>query len=291
VKREPEPPCTPASADTIARVQQLTSKWPPGARAWIPSPPPAPPNRTRIRVIVDQGYGVVVDPAQVRQAGFTPGQSLDLIPAGELADLSRLAAKARTLRSLLATPVRLSWKEALVLSIMRDRAHLTRGCTQELYGLELVACSGGRLKRGSIYVTLASMEERGLITSHLEDDAGTLAAPPRRLYAATSLGMDALERRSPPTRRGRVLAAVAALGEPYSLQVADQLLAVGTATWWDRRLHPQVQPELRRLERAGLLVSREGEPLPERGGRPRFYYRLTEKGQAIVAGARWEDVP
>lgn len=290
MKREPEPPCTPASADTIARVQQLTSKWPPGARAWIPSPPPAPANRTRIRVIVDQGYGVVVDPAQVRQAGFTPGQSLDLIPAGELADLSRLAAQARTLRSLLATPVRLSWKEALVLRLL-EQATRRRGEASELYGTELINRSDSRLKRGSVYVTLASMEGRGLITSHLEDDAGTLAAPPRRLYAATSLGMDAIERRPPPTRRGRVLTAVAALGEPYSLQVADQLLAAGTATWWDRRLHPQVQPELRHLERTGLLVSREGEPLPERGGRPRFYYRLTEKGQAIVAGARWEDVP
>jgi DNA-binding PadR family transcriptional regulator len=229
VKREPEPPCTPASADTIARVQALTSKWPAEARRWIPSLP-------------------------------------------------------------LPTLAKLSSKETLVLRLLDDSAS-ARG-PLELYGLDLVAGSAGRLKRGTVYVLLARMQERGLIASRVEDDDGfPIDIPPRRKYWPTEQGLLAIRRRAPPARRGRVLAAVAALGEPYSLQVADQLLAAGTATWWDRRLHPQVQPELRHLERAGLLVSREGESLPERGGRPRFYYRLTEKGQAIVAGARWEDVP
>ena len=57
-----------------------------------------------------------------------------------------------------------------------------------MYGLELVAASKGRLKRGTVYVTLGRMEEKGLVTSRLEDappDAGGL---PRRLYEATALG-------------------------------------------------------------------------------------------------------
>lgn len=33
-------------------------------------------------------------------------------------------------------------------------------------------------------------------------------------------------------------------------------------------------PELRKLEREGVLTTRQGEPLAVRGGRPRTYYRL-----------------
>lgn len=40
-----------------------------------------------------------------------------------------------------------------------------------------------------------------------------------------------------------------------------------------------VYPALRDLEREGLLESYAGPPLPERGGRPRIYYKLTALGQ------------
>jgi DNA-binding PadR family transcriptional regulator len=49
------------------------------------------------------------------------------------------------------------------------------------YGLELVAASRARLKRGGIYVTLGRMEAKGLVTSRASD-AG------RRLYRPTALG-------------------------------------------------------------------------------------------------------
>ncbi|WP_437907024.1 PadR family transcriptional regulator [Sorangium sp. So ce327] len=39
-----------------------------------------------------------------------------------------------------------------------------------------------------------------------------------------------------------------------------------------------VYPALRELEREGLLDSYEGEPIPERGGRPRRYYKLNAIG-------------
>lgn len=45
-------------------------------------------------------------------------------------------------------------------------------------------------------------------------------------------------------------------------------------------------PALRSLEREGLAESYEGEPLAERGGRPRVYYRLTEKGRRAAAECR-----
>jgi DNA-binding PadR family transcriptional regulator len=76
----------------------------------------------------------------------------------------------------------LSPLEALVLDLL-----VAHGST---YGLDLVAASRGRLKRGSVYVTLGRMEQKKLVTSRLEDRAGQ--GPPRRLYDATPLGLRAL---------------------------------------------------------------------------------------------------
>ena len=53
------------------------------------------------------------------------------------------------------------------------------------YGLQLVHASGGRLKRGGIYVTLGRMEEKGLVSSIRQDDA-------RRIYDLTGLGRRAI---------------------------------------------------------------------------------------------------
>ena len=80
---------------------------------------------------------------------------------------------------------RLPAKQELILELLIGR--------REMYGLELVAASRGRLKRGTVYVTLGRMEEKGYIRSHLEDalpDAGGL---PRRLYEATPLGRRVLD--------------------------------------------------------------------------------------------------
>ena len=58
------------------------------------------------------------------------------------------------------------------------------------YGLDLVAQSRGRLKRGSVYVTLGRMEEKGLVTSRLDERQGE--GPARRLYEPTAMGLRAL---------------------------------------------------------------------------------------------------
>ena len=76
----------------------------------------------------------------------------------------------------------LSSLESLILDLLSGREHA--------YGLELVAASHGRLKRGSIYVTLGRMERKGLVTSMLEERPGE--GPSRRIYAATPLGFRAL---------------------------------------------------------------------------------------------------
>jgi DNA-binding PadR family transcriptional regulator len=74
----------------------------------------------------------------------------------------------------------LSSKESLILELLIDGG--------ERYGLQLVASSKRRLKRGTVYVTLGRMEEKGYISSRLEDAPAEMGGMPRRLYQPTALG-------------------------------------------------------------------------------------------------------
>ena len=79
---------------------------------------------------------------------------------------------------------RLSGKERVILDLLADR---------EQYGLQLVAASRGRLKRGTIYVTLGRMETKGLVKSWTEDAPDGAGGLPRRLYEATPYGLRVLK--------------------------------------------------------------------------------------------------
>lgn len=79
---------------------------------------------------------------------------------------------------------RLSGKERIILDLLTERG--------EQYGLQLVAAAGGRLKRGTVYVTLARMEEKRLISSRLETPADKRPGIPRRLYTPTADGLRTL---------------------------------------------------------------------------------------------------
>ena len=74
----------------------------------------------------------------------------------------------------------LSAKESLILELLVEQP--------EMYGLQLVASSRRRLKRGTVYVTLQRMEEKGYITSRLEAAPPQAGGMPRRVYQATPLG-------------------------------------------------------------------------------------------------------
>jgi DNA-binding PadR family transcriptional regulator len=63
----------------------------------------------------------------------------------------------------------------------------------DLYGLELVERSGGALKRGTVYVTLTRMEEKGLVRALRDPAEGAHAGLPRPRYRVTALGARALE--------------------------------------------------------------------------------------------------
>jgi DNA-binding PadR family transcriptional regulator len=73
---------------------------------------------------------------------------------------------------------RLTATETLILELLGSG---------EMYGLQLVTTSRGRLKRGSVYVLLGRMEEKGLVEARAEAKAAH-AGLPRRLYRATGLG-------------------------------------------------------------------------------------------------------
>ena len=77
-------------------------------------------------------------------------------------------------------PPSMSRTESIAMELLRGR---------ERYGLELVDASGGSLKRGSVYVTLARMEEKGFVDSWQEERAQGASGLPRRLYRATPYGL------------------------------------------------------------------------------------------------------
>jgi PadR family transcriptional regulator, regulatory protein PadR len=78
----------------------------------------------------------------------------------------------------------LSAKEFLILEL------LIAG--REMYGLELVAASHGQLKRGTVYVTLGRMEDKGYVASRVDEPPPAAGGLPRRLYAPTPFGRQVL---------------------------------------------------------------------------------------------------
>jgi DNA-binding PadR family transcriptional regulator len=72
----------------------------------------------------------------------------------------------------------LSKNELAVLSLLMGAG--------EMYGLEMVKQSEGKLKLGMIYLTLSRMEEKGYATSRRELEPA--AVVPRRLYRITGAG-------------------------------------------------------------------------------------------------------
>jgi len=78
-------------------------------------------------------------------------------------------------------PVRLTVKEREILKLLIGQGG-------EMYGLEMVARSAGRLSRGSVYVLLDRLEEGGLVSSRLEERPPKTGGIARRLYRPTAHG-------------------------------------------------------------------------------------------------------
>lgn len=63
---------------------------------------------------------------------------------------------------------------------------------EELFGLQMVEISGGRLKRGTVYVTLGRMQEKGYLESRQEPLPPGAIGLPRRLYRPTGFALRAI---------------------------------------------------------------------------------------------------
>lgn len=57
-----------------------------------------------------------------------------------------------------------------------------------MFGLQLVDASRGALKRGTVYVTLGRMEQKGLVESEQEPQPPGAIGLPRRIYRPTAFG-------------------------------------------------------------------------------------------------------
>jgi DNA-binding PadR family transcriptional regulator len=66
---------------------------------------------------------------------------------------------------------------------------------KELYGLEIVRESNGAVKRGSVYVLLDRLEQKGFVISRAES-IPTMAGLPRRQYRITGVGQRAVQWRN-----------------------------------------------------------------------------------------------
>jgi PadR family transcriptional regulator, regulatory protein PadR len=62
----------------------------------------------------------------------------------------------------------------------------------ELFGLRMVELSSGQLKRGTVYVTLGRMQEKGYLESRQEPLPPGAIGLPRRLYRPTGHALRAL---------------------------------------------------------------------------------------------------
>jgi PadR family transcriptional regulator len=75
---------------------------------------------------------------------------------------------------------RLSATERLILDLLREN---------ELFGLQLVDRSEGTLKRGTVYVTLGRMQDKGYVESRTEPLPPGAIGLPRRWYRPTEYGV------------------------------------------------------------------------------------------------------
>lgn len=76
-------------------------------------------------------------------------------------------------------------KERLILELLVS--------TGPMFGLQMVEASRGTLKRGTVYVTLGRMEQKGFVASEQEPRPAGAIGLPRRIYRPTGLGERALK--------------------------------------------------------------------------------------------------
>ena len=91
-----------------------------------------------------------------------------------------------------------------------------------------------------------------------------------------------------------ILVTIMRLGsDAYGIAILDEITKATGRVW----LTGSIYASLARLLKHGMVESFEGEPVPERGGRRKIYYRLTPDGLSALKEVRrinsaiWADVP
>jgi DNA-binding PadR family transcriptional regulator len=79
---------------------------------------------------------------------------------------------------------RLSDTEFLIMSLLAEQSQ------RETYGLDLIEKSHGQLKKGTVYVLLGRLEQKGFIEGRFEIVGD---AVPRKVYKPTGHGMKVFE--------------------------------------------------------------------------------------------------
>jgi DNA-binding PadR family transcriptional regulator len=81
--------------------------------------------------------------------------------------------------------------------------------------------------------------------------------------------------------------------DAYGVSIRDKVIESTGYEWSIGALYAP----LHRLQKKGLVESREGDPVPERGGRRKIFYRLTPRGREALLRMKkvhdvvWSDVP
>ena len=101
-----------------------------------------------------------------------------------------------------ATPIDLQDVRLIIIDVFSDhvpslsrteRLILELLAVEETFGLGLVQRSNGALKRGTVYVTLGRMQEKGYLESRTEALPPGAMGLPRRFYRPTALGLRVLK--------------------------------------------------------------------------------------------------
>ncbi len=161
-----------------------------------------------------------------------------------------------------------SGKEALILELLSE--------SEGMPGHEMVDASGGELKRGTVYVTLGRMADKGWVESWQEKVEGASGLP-RRLFKVTELGRQALSvAASPPSRKEAfILKLLSQNGQMYGLEMVQASggeLKRGT-----------VYVTLGRMATKGWVESWQ-ERVEGASGLPRRVFRVTKTGRKAIKG-------
>lgn len=85
----------------------------------------------------------------------------------------------------MSTDIHITDTEVIILNLLMHHG--------DQYGLELVRSSDGALKRGTVYVLLSRIQDKGLVESKLVSPKEGERGPARRQFSITGLGQQVLQ--------------------------------------------------------------------------------------------------